>query len=125
MADSLPPWALKEIDKICRRFLWAGGDSSIRGKAMVAWTIACRPKELGGLGISDLKLFGYALQTRWLWLRKTDSSRAWSHLPLDIEPRVMAFFRCSTFTNLGNGNTALFSRCSGKTAGYTSKRHRI
>jgi hypothetical protein len=28
-------------------------------------------------------------------------------LPLDIEPQVMAF-RCSTFTNLGNGNTALF-----------------
>jgi hypothetical protein len=61
MADSLPPWALEEIDKICRRFLWAGGDSSIRGKAMVAWTTACRPKELGGLGISDLKLSGYAL----------------------------------------------------------------
>jgi hypothetical protein len=36
MADSLPPWVLKEIDKICRRFLWAGGDSSIQGKTMVA-----------------------------------------------------------------------------------------
>jgi hypothetical protein len=29
---------------------------------MVAWQTACRPIELGGLGISDLRLSGYALQ---------------------------------------------------------------
>lgn len=55
-----------------------------------------------------LEALGYALQTRWLWLRKTDSSRAWSQLPLDVDPQVMAFFRCSTYTSLGNGTTALF-----------------
>jgi hypothetical protein len=108
MADSLPPWAIKEIDSICRRFFWVGGDAPIRGKAMVAWPTACGPTEYGGLGISDLKLVGYALQARWLWLQKTDTLRAWSQLPLDINPHVRAFFRSSTFTELGNGNTALF-----------------
>jgi hypothetical protein len=26
IADGLPPWATKEIDSICRRFLWAVKD---------------------------------------------------------------------------------------------------
>lgn len=29
MVDSLPPWARKEIDGICRRFLWVGKDASV------------------------------------------------------------------------------------------------
>ena len=85
MADSLPPWATKEIDAICRKFLWVDNDASVYGKCMVAWKIACRPTELGGLGITDLKLAGYTLQTRWLRLQKTDSSRAWSELPINAD----------------------------------------
>jgi len=27
MADNLPPWARKEIDPICRKFLWVGKDA--------------------------------------------------------------------------------------------------
>lgn len=30
MADNLPPWARKEIDAICRKFLWVGGDASVQ-----------------------------------------------------------------------------------------------
>jgi hypothetical protein len=55
-----------------------------------------------------LKLQGYALQTKWLWLQKADNSRAWSQLPLRAEPEVLAFFRASTYTVLGDGNTSLF-----------------
>lgn len=74
---------------------------------MVAWDAACRPTELGGLGIIDLKLAGYALQTRWLWLQKTDSSRAWSELPISTDPQVRAFFRASTYTVIGDGTSTL------------------
>lgn len=66
MANSLPQWARAEIDAICRKFFWAGSDADVRGKCMVAWEAACRPTELGGLRIFDLRLTGYALQTRWL-----------------------------------------------------------
>jgi hypothetical protein len=108
MADSLPPWVRKEIDAICRKFLWVSKDASVRGRCMVAWETCCRPTELGGLGISNLKLVGYALQTRWLWLQKTDNARAWSELPIKADPEVLAFFKASTFTLLGDGNSSLF-----------------
>lgn len=75
---------------------------------MVAWTTVCKPTMLGGLGIRDLKLAGYALQTRWLWLQRTDSDRAWSQLPIKTAPQVQAFFRASTFMGIGDGRTALF-----------------
>jgi hypothetical protein len=54
IADGLPPWAIEEINAICRRFLWTGKEDSIRGKCMVAWPSVCQPTNLGGLGIPDL-----------------------------------------------------------------------
>lgn len=62
----------------------------------------------GGLGIPDLKLTGFALQTRWLWLQRVDDQRAWSELPLNTVPEVREFFRASTFSVIGNGQRTLF-----------------
>jgi hypothetical protein len=81
---------------------------SIQGKCMVAWLAVCKSTELGGLGVSDLKLTVYVLQIRWSWLQKTDQDRAWSQLPINTAPEVQAFFRASTFTVIGNGIHALF-----------------
>jgi hypothetical protein len=75
---------------------------------MVAWKTCYRPTELGGLGISDLRLTGYALQTRWLCLQQTDEQRAWSQLPIRVCPQVQSFFKASTFKVLGNGHRTLF-----------------
>jgi hypothetical protein len=76
MAENLPAWARNEIDAVCRKFFWAGSDQSVQGKCMVAWPTCCRPTKLGGLGITDIRLAGYALQTKWLWLQQTDEDRA-------------------------------------------------
>jgi hypothetical protein len=108
MAENLPPWARKELDSICRKFFWAGSDQSVRGKCMVAWNTCRRPTRLGGLGISDLQLAGYALQTRWLWLQRADHARAWSELPIKTAKEVRAFFKASTYTQLGDGRNTLF-----------------
>ena len=83
-------------------------DTSVQGKCMVTWPTVCKPTELGGLGISDLKLAGYTLQTKWLWLQKIDRDRAWSQLPIKTAPEVQAFFKASTFTVISNGRQALF-----------------
>lgn len=96
MAENLPAWARKEIDAICHCFFWAGADQSVRGRCMVAWPI------------SDIRLAGYALQTRWLWLQKTDHDRAWSQLPIKTCTEVQAFFKASTYVIVGNGLQTLF-----------------
>ncbi|WVZ88110.1 hypothetical protein U9M48_034662 [Paspalum notatum var. saurae] len=98
MANRLPAWVKEEIDAICRKFFWAGSDGSVRGKCLVSWPFITRPTELGGLGVLDLKLASIALQTRWLWLQKTEDSRVWAGLPIQVASEV------------GNGRKTLFWR---------------
>ena len=60
------PNKLKQTGRLmpfCQKFLWIGSDASVRGRCMVAWPTVCKPTQLGSLGISDLKLQGFALQT--------------------------------------------------------------
>jgi hypothetical protein len=108
IADGLPPWARQEIETACRKFLWAGKDGDVRGKCMVAWRTCSRPKELGGLGIPDLRLTALAFEAKWLWLQKVDQDRAWAALPLNMSAEAKAFFRASTYTIIGNGRNTLF-----------------
>ena len=58
----LSPWAIQAIDKLRRGFIWSGSDSAAAGRCKVAWE--SRPRELGGLGISDLRWAGVALWVR-------------------------------------------------------------
>lgn len=108
MSDKLPPWLICALDGIRRNFLWTGKDAAVRGKNLVAWPTVCRPTDYGGLGIIDLKLAGFALRTRWLWLQRTDGERAWSALQMDFEPEVRALFSASVEFIVGNGLKALF-----------------
>jgi len=78
------------------------------GKCKVAWETVCRPTELGGLGVIDLRRAGFALRVRWLWLRRSDQHRTWSLLPDDSERPVLAVFQTATTIRLGNGESTLF-----------------
>ena len=75
---------------------------------MVAWQTACMRTSCGGLGIVDLKLSGFALRVRWLWLLRTEDDRAWSALPIKIELEVQALFDASVTVAVGSGERTLF-----------------
>lgn len=64
----LPSWAIKEIERKCRGFLWKGDENAAGTCSLVAWDKLCLPFENGGLGIKDLRLMGVALRTRWPWV---------------------------------------------------------
>jgi hypothetical protein len=56
----------RTIDRIRRGFLWRGRKDANGGHCLVAWTKVCLPRELGGFGISNLQILGWALRARWL-----------------------------------------------------------
>jgi len=108
MAIELPPWAIKAIDKIRRAFLWRGRKEANGGHCLIAWPKVCRSKELGGLGIADLKSLGFALRARWPWLRKSEPSKPWASLPFQVSKEVDGLISMAVYTDVGNGATTLF-----------------
>ncbi|XP_010481206.1 PREDICTED: uncharacterized protein LOC104760055 [Camelina sativa] len=83
----LPAKCIKDIEKLCRRFLWSGS-ADIPKQAKVSWRKVCSPKEEGGLGLQDLrewnKIFGlkliwdlfFASGSLWVaWCRKRKLGR--------------------------------------------------
>lgn len=104
----LPAWLAKLIDKVRRGFLWEGSEVASGGKCLVSWRTVCRPKELGGLGITNLLAQSRALRMRWLWQSWTDNNKAWTGLELPIDHTVRALFNASVEFLLGNGERILF-----------------
>lgn len=110
IALKVPDWVIHEIDKRRRGFLWAGKSSATGGQCLMAWPTVCRPTELGGLGIPDLKVAAHALRLRWLWLQRTDQNRPWRDLELAFgaDRAVSSMFHNSVDIELGDGQLSLF-----------------
>jgi hypothetical protein len=104
----LPPWCVKAIYKIRRNFLWRGRKEANGGHCLIAWPKVTRPKELGGLGILDLKRFGWALRVRWMWLGKIEPDRPWSALPVPVHSCARSLFATTVISVVGNGATTKF-----------------
>lgn len=75
---SLPQWALDDLERTRRTFLWQGADPN-EGKIHLAnWTMICKPKKLGGLGVIELALFNQALLEKWQWQQQ--ETKLWTAL---------------------------------------------
>jgi len=105
---TLSPWAISEIDRRRRAFVWAGTDKVSGGRCRVAWPVVCSPRDVGGLRLPDLRFLGFALRLRWEWLRRSDVDAPWALLPCRAEKCVEAMFNASVAVQIGDGERALF-----------------
>ena len=104
----LPAWAIKTINRRCRGFIWKGEEETSGGHCLMPWSRVCMPRELGGLGVLNIKWFGFALCCRWPWLRWSAEERPWHGLPDITEKEVHAIFNAACRITLGSGEVAKF-----------------
>jgi hypothetical protein len=62
----IPPQIIKKIDMFRKHCLWSKGDIDKKGKCLVAWDVACKPRNQGGLGIIDIQSQNEALLMKFL-----------------------------------------------------------
>ncbi|GJN09611.1 hypothetical protein PR202_ga27632 [Eleusine coracana subsp. coracana] len=91
-----------------RGYLWRGSKEAKGGHCLVAWGKVCRPIELGGLGIADLRNLSWALRMRWLWLQKTEPDRPWAALQIKVPAQVRVFYSIVVTTSIGDGTRTMF-----------------
>jgi len=75
----LPSKVAQEINKIQRRFLW-NGQKQGRYNALVKWDVIQKPKQMGGLGVSDCTLKNAALLFKWWWRYASEEGSLWRRL---------------------------------------------
>ncbi|XP_062106727.1 uncharacterized protein LOC133818056 [Humulus lupulus] len=72
----LPQSIIKEVDKLCRQFLW--GASGTRSKLHFAsWQQVCRPKAFGGLGLREGSSWNRALLAKYIWAVTNKHDTLW------------------------------------------------
>jgi hypothetical protein len=78
------------------------------GHCLLTWPKVTRPKDLGGLGISDLRIMSWALRARWPWLQKSDRTKPWSDFQIQTCDIVQSLVVAAVITHLGDGSDTLF-----------------
>lgn len=73
----LPLGLIQEIEKMSRRFLWGGGNDSIRKLHWCNWKLICQPKEKEGLGIKRLRHMNIAMIAKLGWKFLTEPNSLW------------------------------------------------
>jgi len=72
----LPQSILKEVDKICRAFLW-GCNAEKKKIALVSWEKICLPKRKGGLNVKDSSNWNIASVGQLLWQIVVNKESLW------------------------------------------------
>ncbi|KAJ4734117.1 RNA-directed DNA polymerase (reverse transcriptase)-related family protein [Rhynchospora pubera] len=73
----LPRWLTEAIDKARKRFIWSTNNDGKHKTHLVAWDKLCMPKEVGGLGIKNIKIQNQAFLLRWLWFLYKNHNSLW------------------------------------------------
>lgn len=73
----LPKSVTKDIEAICRKFLWKGPLLQ-SGGTRIAWKSLCLPYREGGLGFRSLQHWNKALMLKHLWAIFNEEGTLWS-----------------------------------------------
>ncbi|XP_050222663.1 uncharacterized protein LOC126672753 [Mercurialis annua] len=63
---SMPSGVQRKLESYMKRFLWKG-DVASRTLCKVSWKSICQDYEMGGLGISSLRVRNQSLLFKWVW----------------------------------------------------------
>ena len=70
----LPAGIINKIDRLCSTFLWNGNEKSKAGMSLLNRSTVYRPKEMGGMGITNLKILNQIIFCKWWWQAYTDQT---------------------------------------------------
>jgi hypothetical protein len=104
----LPMSAIKVIKKILKGFLWKGRKEVNGGHCLLAWPKVTRPKELGGLGLFDIRRLSLALWAKWPWLHMTEPDRPWAQFQIHVCKEVQSLIDMAVVTKVEDGSNTLF-----------------
>lgn len=72
----LPSSICVSINQICRNFLWSG-KWDVKGIPVVSWRDVCLPRNEGGLGIKQIKMWNYVAMGKLLWKLQANTQDIW------------------------------------------------
>ncbi|GAU36760.1 hypothetical protein TSUD_213250 [Trifolium subterraneum] len=109
----MPVGVWKQIIRIQREFLWGGvkGDNKIK---WVKWSVVCKAKGKGGLGVRDIRLVNLSLLEKWRvdWSDfrvPSLASKWWKDIcSLDKVVENKSWLVESMVRKVGNGNSTCF-----------------
>ena len=75
----LPRRVANLLEKMMRAFLWDTKETS-KGRSLVVWDLVTKTKEMGGLGLGNLKKRNVALLGKWLWRFLREQQSLWARI---------------------------------------------
>lgn len=96
----LPSFVVKDIDKLCRQFLW-GDKEDKRKMHNIAWNSICRPRKIGGLGFRDGSPWNKVSMGNFLWAISSKQDSLW-----------LKWIHCVYLKNSGFWTTDVKGGCS-------------
>jgi len=62
----LPQKVLKEVEAVCRNYLWDAKDTYAR-ISLIAWDLVCIPKQADGLGLKNTAVWNKVVIAKCVW----------------------------------------------------------